>query len=342
MDTPYYVFSKEKIINNFYQMSKNLYLCDIYYALKANSEIEILEILNNCNAGFEIASLGELDKLEKLNINSDRIICSLPVKSIELITQLYLYGCRYFVFDTIDELIKLCQYAPNSKKILRLYIGDILDNSIGYGMRIECIKSLVDNNSSYLDIIDGVTFYVSKNKNISNLIRVFDRVDYILSLLSWENKILNIGGNYRLLDEVPAEFYVQLNNRLTILAKKYNLRILAEPGHGIIKNAGTLITKVVLTKKQDNEVHVFIDAGTPTGIHFEPDEVRKIENTSELAEEILYKFYGITCSHQLLFVKKLNYNIMQNDILEFSNYGSYTICMSNNFHSWSKPIVKIQ
>lgn len=58
--------------------------------------------------------------------------------------------------------------------------------------------------------------------------------------------------------------------------------------------------------------------------------------------ETNYKFYGITCSHQLLFSKNLKYTINEGDILEFINYGSYTICLSNNFHSWHRPYVLIE
>src|SRR6056297_3596458 len=134
--TPEYIFDSKAIIDSYHHMCECLKSCDVYYALKANSEIEILKVLNSVDAKFEIASEGELKKLINLNVAADRIICSLPVKSTEIIKCVYNYGCRYFVFDCVEELEKIKSYAPDSVKILRIYTNDIVKNNIPFGMDI--------------------------------------------------------------------------------------------------------------------------------------------------------------------------------------------------------------
>lgn len=341
-DTPYYLFNREKIIGNYQEMCKNLSLCDVYYALKPNAEMQVLETLETQGAKFEIASVEELDKLRSLYVHPSRVICSLPVKSVNMIEMMYLYGCRYFVFDDVKELEKLIKYAPESKKVLRIYIGDVQKSAIGYGMDLSTFKDMCNTSSDFLKQIDGFTFYVSKNKNISTLLAVLDRADLYLSMLEKQEMILNIGGNYRLIGEVDQDYYKLLSEKLSSLGKKYRLTLIAEPGHGIIKSAGFLVTKVVLVKQIENEVYVYIDAGTPTGVLFEPDEITLKKEFVSTSEKICYRFYGITCSHQLLFSKTLNFRIDEGDILEFSDYGSYTVCLSNQFHSWKRPDVILE
>jgi len=338
--TPYYIFDRNKIIKNYEEMKSNLYLCDIYYALKPNSDFNVLKILNELNSNYEVASIEELQKIQSLGVSSDKVICSLPIKSKEFIEYGYEYGCRYFVFDDIKELKKIIAIASDSKKILRIYIGDIIKNSIGYGMKINDFYDLCNNNPELIQEIDGITFYVSKNKNIGQLLSILNFTDKYLVKLNKENLLLNIGGNYRGLNEVKKDFYDKLNIKLEEMKEKFNLKLLAEPGHGIVKNTGSLVTKVIMTKTCIDGISVYIDAGTPTGVLFKPSEIELVsENEIEVSAPIKYYFYGITCSHQLLFSTYLQFNINDDDFLRFGNYGSYTLCMANDFHSWHRPNV---
>ena len=190
MQTPYYCFSKKRIIENYNTLKASLLVDDLYYALKPNGEREVLRVLDSINANFEVASVGEYQKLKSLGVESERIICSLPVKPIQWLRQLYANGIRYFVFDNTNEYYKLKKYAPESKKIVRIDITDIALGTIEYGMSLESLLNASDN---LINNVDGVTFYISHNHHIDVLLAVLDRCDILLDHLG-VNKIVNIGG----------------------------------------------------------------------------------------------------------------------------------------------------
>lgn len=334
MKTPYYKFNLNQVCLNYLDLSEAIDVDKLYYALKPNSEMEILEALNNIQANFEVVSSGEYLKLKKIGVLPERIICSLPIKTTSLIKFLYDEGIRYFVFDNMEEFAKLSQYAPSALKIMRIYINDFVTETIEFGVQMEEFLGWLETNRENIKNIGGITFYICDNYRIEILEKVLDRCEDILNLLG-KGKLLNIGGNYRLSSELPENFYLRLNRRISYLKNKYNCTIIAEPGRSIVKSAGKLITSVVHVKEKPNCTYVYTDAGIPTGISYAPKII--INNTTEKATPKLFKFFDITCSHRMLFEIELNYRICTGDILSFENFGSYSIAKSSNFHGWEKP-----
>lgn len=334
MNTPYYKFDLEKIQNNFNKLFISIKPDCLFYALKANSETKILQSLISCNSHFEIASIGEYEKLNRLGVDSKNIICSSPIKTEYTIEQLYKAGIRYFVFDDLNEYKKIERLAPLSKKILRIEITHISADTIAYGMsKAELLQNIGFGNLC-VDRINGITFYLSKNKQISVITKVLDYCNEIFEIIGYDEKILNIGGNYRLPEEIEEGYYNALSLRLSMLRKNHNIKVLAEPGRSIVKSAGSLLTTVIDVKKEKNQV--FIDAGVPTGISYCPNCIVNLSNNS-CCEEQEYHFFDITCSHRELFSAKISFDIFVNDILQFDNFGSYSICKSSQFHGWELP-----
>ncbi len=333
MDTPYYLFDTNTVKQNHDILKNHLAVDKLFYALKPNSEDRILSVLNANGANFEIASTGELEKLKKLNVEPERIICSLPIKSEKMIESMYNYGIHYFVFDTELEYFKLRQMACDAKLMLRIDITDIAENTIEFGMTYERFIDALKKGTLESEHIDGITFYISKNKNIDKTIRVLEYSEHFLKLLN-KKAILNIGGNYRLPNEISLDFYGILNRKLSSLKEKYECILFAEPGRSIVKSAGKLITSVIGVKR--DKKYVYIDAGMPTGISYCPNEIINLTGR-EVTEPIEYSFFDITCSHRLLFKTWLPFDININDHLEFRNFGSYSICKSSNFHGWETP-----
>lgn len=338
--TPKYVFNSEEIVRCYNEFKNVMEHCEIYYALKANPEIGVAKVLNSVNSGFEVSSVGEFKRLLEINVPTEHIICGLPVKKIEMIEFLYEKGCRYFAFDDMRELEKLQKYAPDAKKILRVYISDIVPRCIEYGMPPEKIEH---NNSEHrlLEAIDGISFHISFNTNIDNLLKALDRIETLLNKMDRSrHKILNIGGSYEL--GVPEEFYKTLNERLKRLKDQFNLTIMVEPGSAIINKAGKVMTKVILVKERGDFNDVYVDAGIPTGIMRKPGYIKLINREALYQKRKVYRFLDITSLHRPLFQFFLKYDLKEDDILELGECGAYTICYSNEFHSWDRPEVEIE
>lgn len=333
METPYYLFDLKQVQKSYCELKNIMNVDRLFYAIKCNGEDEILKALNKINANFEIASVGELRKLLSLGISVKKIICSLPIKTEEMISEMYALGIRYFVFDNASEYKKIKRYAPNALKILRIYLNDFLPDTIEYGMTFIEFQNLVANHDIESKDIDGLTFYISGNKDVNNVLLALSESEKYYNVIG-NNKILNIGGNYRLPEEIDRNYYTKLNEKIESLKSKYKLTVYAEPGRSVVKKAGKLVCKVIYVNY--NKKYVYIDAGVPTGISYAPPIIHNLSNDNS-SEIRLYTFFDITCSHRVLFSYSISFDINHGDILEFDNFGSYSICKASEFHGWGKP-----
>ena len=113
----------------------------VFYAVKANPDIQVLRLLNGLGTGFEIASEGELEILSRLNVGPERIISSNPVKTLKFLKMAASYGVRLFAFDSVDEVEKLVRYIPtpgsmsDSRSLMRGVNGRSARNSGSNSMR---------------------------------------------------------------------------------------------------------------------------------------------------------------------------------------------------------------
>ena len=332
METPCYIFNKKTLENNYKNMQKNLSFCKLHYSTKANGNYSVLKILSEIGANFEVSSLEEFQTLKRLNVKPENIIFGLPVKSEALIKKLYKEECRYFIFDSLLELNKIKEHAPKAKKILRIMISDIVEGCIPFGMHPNEINKEVIAN------IDGLHFHITRNRSIENQLNALNRVEDILVSYSLHDIILNIGGGYCL---HATEYYKIINDYLLRIKKKHDLTLLCEPGEEIIHTAGKVITTVLLVKKYNNYINVYLDFSESNGLKLRPSTVI-INNFRRTDRRIYYRFFDNTCKHEERFSKILNYDIRIGDQLELSPYGAYTLCLCSDFHNFPKPNVYIE
>ncbi len=336
MTTPFYLFDLAAIQHNYVHICQLLKGCDkVFYALKANGEQTIINSMKKYAVPFEVSSIREL----QIAKGATEIICSLPVKSEEMITKLYKAGCKYFVFDCWEEYEKLVRLAPDSIKIVRINIKDLSPDTIDYGMTEKEFYEKYNGNTTK---VDGVTFYNIPNLSIAQIMTILERCQRLLYSLTVHRKVLNIGGNYRFETDLEPGFYEELHAKLTSIKSKINgLTVYAEPGRTIVKSAGMIFTKVISTRKMQNKNEVYLDAGIPSGILYPPQKVA-LFNTNRIPKpsRIQYDFYATTCSKKLLFSIEMSYQIMENDILILEEMGTYSLCKSNHFHGWNLPEVK--
>ena len=334
MNTPRYEFNATQIEKNYYRFKSSIPDTSIFYSVKCNASNIVLQVLNKLGSGFEISSRLEFDRLCQLGVSSKRIICGLPVKPQALISYLFERGIQYFVFDDMQECTKLRTIAPQAKKILRLYVKDLGEHCIEYGMPYDVVLS----NITQLQDIDGLSFHISENINIDIVFGVLDRIEYILQNIQKRDSrfILNIGGSYELRDDLHT-YYEKLNQRLAHLKEQYNLEIYAEPGASIVNTAGKVVSQVVMTKDREGFTDVYLDAGIPVGVMRPPGIIKVTNHDRCLRKSRYYRFFDITSLHRLLFQNKLKWEINEGDFVELGDYGAYTLCYRNDFHCWESP-----
>src|SRR5262245_59386588 len=107
LKTPLFLFDKKKILNNYKEYKKFFPGADVHFAMKANSEPEILKLLADAGSGFEVASMYELEILKKIKVNPEKIVYGTSVKPAEHIKAFVKYGVDRFACDSFPELEKL-------------------------------------------------------------------------------------------------------------------------------------------------------------------------------------------------------------------------------------------
>src|SRR5687767_12542459 len=96
-----------------------------HYAVKANPDRRVLKVLMQEGAGFEIASIQELDLLASLGVPAAEVFYSNPVKSRESIAYAAAKGVEWFVVDSLDEMNRVFQTKRDAKQYLRIATPNI-------------------------------------------------------------------------------------------------------------------------------------------------------------------------------------------------------------------------
>lgn len=329
----FYRLYKKRVIDNYLYMKDKLMCCDIYYAMKANAEKGVLQTLAEQGCKLDCASYEEYMKLKKIGVESDRILFSLPINSYDMLVKMHNEGCNKYVCNDYEELLKVCKVTPNSTKLMRIYISDLAEGSIEYGVRLDDIKKIP---KEFLNKIDGICFHVSNNINISRCEKVIHRIEDILLFLKSNNDkqyIVDIGGGYS--QSIDDEFYKKLNSIFEKSILKMNVRIWAEPGTAIVRNSAEYLTKIIRIIEKDNIVEVYIDGGYPHGLMHPPSKV-SVVGYKEKTKRVIYKIVDNTCMRKELFSFSLKKMLKEGDVLRFEDYGAYSTIFQNDFHCWER------
>ena len=332
MNTPYIIAHKKKIVDNYLTMCSLLPVDKVFYATKPNIENITFQVLAENNAKFEVVSSREMHRLIKLGVKPCDIICSVPIKPIDDLRKMYMLGCRYFVYDCLQELEHLNKYCKESKKILRLSVHDFFNDEIGYGMCFKDVYELLRNDF----IPDGYTFYVLCNDDLKRkeiFEKIFKELFILLSFHQERNTIVNIGGNFKKIEDSNSGFYNNLKSLIDDIRKYYkHVVFYAEPGRAIVQDAFDIITTVLLRKDKI----IYIDAHSQI-IKIPPLSVKPYRD-SHLQDNVqIYMFHESLCSNYALFESEINFNICENMKLILEGCGAYATCFANRFHSTGYP-----
>lgn len=332
MITPSYVVVQNRLINNYEKMKKRVAPCRVAYSMKANPCVEVSSVLKETDISFEVSSIQEMQILNDLSIPTDRIYCGLTVMSVNEIVRINQLGCNTFTYDTIEQLhrIKKC-CGEKINKVLRIRINDLVKDSIGFGMDV---KSIHKDSESILEA-DGLSFHISDHSNMASTIEAIQRLESLLKY-NPKIKIFNIGGSYSL--EGDETEYLNLRKYIQELKNRLNIEVLCEPGSAIVNTAVDALSKCIMVTEQDGFLDVFLDGGIPSGMTRRPKEITNLSFAQNTTKYIC-RFFDTTSMKKLLFQTRLRFTVKDGDILLLKEYGAYSYCYSNIFHSRPVPEV---
>ena len=354
--TPTYIYSKNTLIDTFESFQKGLLKTNhlICFAVKANSNIAILNLFANLGAGFDIVSGGELERVLYAGGDPQKIVFSGVGKTASEIEAALKANILCFNVESRSELLRIEAVAskinikapisirvnPDVDAKTHPYISTGLkDNKFGVDFNQALALYLEAKGMSYIEI-KGVDCHIGSQ--ITELKPFVDALDRVLSLVDQlkNNNIylshIDIGGGVGICyqDESPPDFDIYTKE---ILNKIQNLdvKIIFEPGRALVGNAGVLLSKVEYLKQNDIKHFAIIDAAMndlmrPT-LYDAYHEIKIVrEHDTKLQS---FDVVGPVCESGDFIAKNRSLKLKENDLVCIMSAGAYGMSMSSNYNS---------
>lgn len=270
--TPFFVFSKKKILDNYNEFKRLFPGSSIHYAMKANSEPEILRILSDAGCGFEVASAYELDILKKLHVKPEKIIYGTSVKPASHIKEFSDYGVDIFACDSFSELEKIARSAPGAKIYIRTIANDagsVFKFSEKFGTDPSSIISLLVRAKELGLRPYGISFHVGSQASDptawANVLVILRSILQNLKEMGITLEVLNLGGGYPCRytssENVPSLKEIAKHTLKEYRKLPYKLKLILEPGRGMIADTGVLVASIFARVERRGNTWLFLDAG---------------------------------------------------------------------------------
>ena len=321
------------------------------YSVKANPAPQVLSFFLGLDIGYEVSSQAELRQVLSLGVAVEQVSTSNPVKSPEFIRYAHRRGLREYVMDSPEEVRKLARYAPGSGVLVRLAVDNAesawpLDEKYGVEPS-EAVELLLDARDRGLQP-QGVTFHVgSQCTGLASWRAAMEKAAEVWRRSAEEGVALtglNVGGGFAAhhTEEVPTI----TESMQTIVSCADELfpastALHAEPGRGLVGDAGVLVTSVIGTARRGGQDWVYLDAGvfngfmeTVGGLSYSIVPVNGREHGPERAWVVA----GPTCdSFDVVSRETTLPELSAGDRVAIAPAGAYTTSYASRFNGASIP-----
>lgn len=354
--TPTYVYSRAHIEAQYRAYADALTGMPhlVCFAVKANSNLGVLNVLARLGAGFDIVSRGELERVLAAGGQPDRIVFSGVGKTRDDMRRALEVGVHCFNVESAEELERLQQVAaeldvkaPVSLRVnpdvdagTHPYISTGLkENKFGIAIADAETVYLRAQELSHLEVV-GVDCHIGSQ--LTTLPPFLDALDRLLALIDRlamrgiHIRHLDLGGGLgvRYRDEQPplAGDYIQaVRQRI----EGRDLALVFEPGRSIVANAGVLLTRVEYLKHTEHKDFAIVDAAMndlirPALYQAWMDVVPVQPRNGEVRH---YDIVGPICETGDFLAKERPLALAEGDLLAVRSAGAYGFVMSSNYNT---------
>lgn len=356
--TPLYIYSRATLERHWHAFDSALgeHPHLICYAVKANSNIGILNVMAKLGSGFDIVSQGELERVLAAGGEASKVVFSGVAKSRAEIMRALEVGIRCFNVESIAELHHINQIAGEMGKVapISLRVNPDVDAHthpyISTGLKENKFGVSVDEAREVYKLaatlphvkITGMDCHIgSQLTELHPFLDATDRLIRLIEQLKEDGitlKHLDLGGGLGVTytDETPphpSDYAAALLNKL----KDYeDLEIILEPGRAIAANAGILVAKVQYLKSNESRNFAITDTGMNDMIRPALYEaymnIIEIDRTLE-REKTIYDVVGPVCETSDFLGKQRELAIAEGDYIVQRSAGAYGASMSSNYNS---------
>ncbi len=359
--TPCYVYSRAALTQQFQAYSDALgdmphLVC---YALKTNSNLAVIDLLARLGAGFDIVSVGELERVIAAGGDPAKVVFSGVAKQADEMARALAVGIKCFNVESRSELERLDRVATARGQIANVSIRVNPDVDakthpyISTGLKANKFGVAADEvfdfyawaaERPYLKVVGLDCHIGSQLTELSPYLDALDRLLLLVDRLADHGiaiEHLDLGGGLGVTyqDERPpaaGELVAAVRERLA----GRQLTLLLEPGRSIAANAGVLLTRVEYLKPGETKNFAIVDAGMNDLIRPSLYQAwQGIDRVDSRAERpsALYDVVGPICESGDFLGQARELAIAEGDLLAVRSAGAYGFAMASNYNSRGRP-----
>jgi diaminopimelate decarboxylase len=363
--TPVYVYSRATLTRHYRAFSDALdgsphLIC---FAVKANSNLAVLNVLARLGAGFDIVSGGELERVIRAGGDPKKVVFSGVGKTTEEIHTGLASGIKCFNVESPQELERIAGVAsslgvrapvslrvnPDVDPKTHPYISTGLKEN-KFGIPTEQAYELYTMARTEYPEVDlvGIDCHIgSQLTDIAPMIEALDRVlDTVekLAAAGIQLRHLDLGGGLgiRYRDENPPspDDYVNAVLERMQLRGMGELTLMLEPGRAIAGNAGVLLTRVEYLKKSPEHQFAIVDAAMNDlmrpALYDAWQDVVPVKPRDD-GDMLEWDIVGPVCETGDTLARDRKLALQEGDLLAIRSSGAYGFTMSSNYNSRPRP-----
>ncbi|KIJ51102.1 hypothetical protein M422DRAFT_59074 [Sphaerobolus stellatus SS14] len=351
---------------------RNLPDVEPFFAVKSNPDPYVLRLLTALGAGFDCASLGEINQVLELGVEPTRIIFANPCKATSFVRAAARCNVDMMTFDNADELVKIARAHPGAKLVVRILADDsksLCRLGLKFGAELSAVPALLNKARELkLDVI-GVSFHVGSGcfdpEAYSDAVLRAKQVFAMGSAVGYKFNLLDVGGGFedkdfeRMAAVLRKAIDAHFPNR-----EDEGIKVIAEPGRFFVSKAFTLATNIIARRgahAMDDNVEVSaMEDDTPQIMYYINDGVYgsfncimfdhqtvhpyvitlqgSFPSTTTLTREKIVpsSVWGPTCDSIdcVCPLTELPASLDVGDWLGFRGMGAYTICAASRFNGF--------
>ena len=353
--SPLYIYSRGQIVSNWQQFDQAFgdHPHLICYAVKANSNLGVLNVLAKLGSGFDIVSIGELERVIAAGGKPGRCVFSGVSKTKTEIQRALELGIYCFNVESAAELDRVESVAKlmSTKAPISIRVNPDVDANTHpyiatglkenkFGVSIDRALALYKKAefSKHLDVF-GLDYHIgSQITEVSPFIEALEKALELISQLKAEGikmSHIDIGGGvgiaYNEEKTINIEKYVQ-----SVLDKVGDLEVILEPGRAIVGNAGIFVTQVEYLKQSGVKSFAIIDGAMNDlqrpSLYGSYHQAIAVEDNSKGIKDT-WDLVGPICETGDFLAKDRELTLAQGDYIALMSAGAYGFVLSSNYNS---------
>ena len=360
--TPAYCYSYKLLKENILKFKKNFKAFSpiICFAVKANTNLNLLKEIKKFGLGADVVSMGELMTATKAGINPKKIVFSGVGKTSKEIAYAIEKKILLINAESENEVREIDRIAKLKKQ--KVQIGVRLNpntdaktlNQIStgkkenkFGVNSNTLKKILDfctksKNIELKCLSVHIGSQILDHKPYEKMLSVLNKV---IKKINYKFDYIDLGGgmgitynqnNKRKLD------YKKYNKEIKKFLRKHNSKIIFEPGRSIVGDIGSLISQIIYIKKNDKKDFIILDTAMNDlmrpalygATHKILPSIKKNQKSSRT-----YEFVGPICETTDKFSTIKNFQkLEEKDFITICDVGAYGMSLSSNYNQRPKPI----